>query len=188
LKRAHLLHAAIVAALAFTALARTASAVEREHHAGVDLGGAALSIADKSSLDVGPGVGGHYKYGLSDEFDLMAEGAWSLVAPGQTGGPKAPGTLPAWVANADVGVDYVFDVLRWVPYAGVLAGGYALAGGTVDHVQLRPGVAAAVGVDYRFNRDFAAGIAVRQHLLFTDATTYPSFTQAFARVEWTWGW
>jgi hypothetical protein len=176
-------------AVASMALARSASAVEREHHVGVDAGGSALVIGDKSTPDVGGGVGAHWKYGLSDEFDLMAEGAWCLVALGDAErGAKTPGTRPAWVANADVGVDYVIDVLRWVPYIGVLAGGYALSGGTVDGVKMRPGAAIALGLDYRFGRSLAAGVAVREHFLFTDVSTYPSFTQAFARVEYTFGW
>ena len=179
---------AIFAALASTALAQSAGAVEREHHLGGDVGGSVLVIGNKSTPDVGGGVGAHWKYGLSDDLDLMAEGAWSLVAPGQTGGPRTPGTYPAWVANADVGVGYVLDVLRWVPYVGVLAGGYALAGGTVDGAKVLPGGAVALGLDYRFDRHLAGGVAVREHVLFTQISTYPSFMQAFARVEYTWGW
>ena len=35
---------------------------------------------------------------------------------------------PGSLTNVDVGVAYVFDVLQWVPYAGLLVGGYGLAG------------------------------------------------------------
>jgi len=176
------------AAMGWSARAR---AVEREHHVGIDAGGAILVIGDKSTADVGAGFGAHYAYGLSDAFMIMAEGAWSLVAVGETAqDAKTPHTRPASVTNADVGIAYVFDVMRWVPYAGVLIGGYALYGGTIDGVKILPGAALALGLDYRFNRNLSAGVAFRQHMIANDMTltTYPSFTQAFARVEYTWGW
>ncbi len=173
--------------LAGVSMACPAGAVEREHHVGVDLGVAILSMPDKT--DVGAGVGGHWTYGLSDAFNLMVEGGWSLIAPGESLVSAAtPKTRPASAANAGVGVAYVLDVLRWVPYGGVLLGGYALMGGTLDSTRWIPGGALALGLDYRFDRSFAAGVAFRQHLLATDTATYPSFTQVFARIEYTWGW
>ncbi len=50
-----------------------------------------------------------------------------------------------------------------------------------------PDAAIAFGFDYRFDRTWAAGVAVRQYF-FTDPGTYPSYTQAFARVQYLWGW
>src|SRR5271163_3792674 len=93
-----------------TALVTPARAVEREHHLGVDLGGSMLVIGDKSSPDVGPAVGAHWAYGLGDAFNVMAEGAWSLVSTGEAVGPKTPATRPSAVTNVDVGIGYVFDV------------------------------------------------------------------------------
>jgi hypothetical protein len=169
------------------ALAGRAGAVERESHVGVDAGGAMLVMSDKT--DVGAGIGGHWTYGLSDAFNLMAEAAWSQVALGEhAAGPSTPRTRPAGVVDATVGVGYVFDVLRWVPYAGALVGGYALTGGTLPETKIRAGAAIALGLDYRFGRSWAAGVAFRQHFLVTDLSTYPSFMQLFARFEYTWGW
>jgi len=176
--------AAATAALLAT-FAPPAGAVERENHVGAELGCAILVVQDKSTPEVGAGIGAHYTRGLSDEFNLMVEGAWSLVALDETRNAKTPATHPAWVANADVGVGYVLDVLRWVPYVGLLVGGYGLAGGTVGRAKLLPGVEVALGLDYRFGRALTTGVALRQHLL---SDTYPSFTQAFARVEYSWGW
>jgi hypothetical protein len=179
--------AAAAITIAGMALASRAAAVEREHHVGIDAGGSVLVMNDKT--DVGGGVGGHWAYGLSDAFNLMAEGSWSLVALGekvQVAGTQ--GTHPTSVVNAGVGVGYVLDVLRWVPYAGLLAAGYALAGGTIAGVKVRPGVTIALGLDYRFDRKWAAGFAFRQHMLVSEMSTYPSFTQLFARLEYTWGW
>jgi hypothetical protein len=178
----------LLVCVATLALARPVRAVEREHHLGADVGGAVLLVGDKSTPDIGGAVGAHWAYGLSDAFNLMVEGTWSLVSLGQSSGKGIPSTRPSWVGSAGVGVGYVFDVLSWVPYAGVLVGGYALSGGSIGGVDVLPGVAIALGLDYRFTRRLAGGVALRQHVLVTDTSTYPSFTQAFARVEYTWGW
>jgi hypothetical protein len=164
-----------------------AQAVEREHHLGVDAGASMLVFGDKSTPDLGGGVGAHWAYGLSDAFNLMVEGAWSLVSLREARDAKTPTTRPTWVANTDVGLGYVFDVSQWVPYAGVLVGGYMLSGGTIRRVNVLPGVELALGLDYRFSRSLAAGLAFRQHMM-SEVSTYPSFTQAFARLEYTWGW
>ena len=188
--------ALVALGVAGVAVAPRAHAVEREHHLGIDAGGAMLVMSDKT--DVGGGGGAHWAYGLSDSFNLMVEASWSLVAierPIPCVTPKAcsPKTWPETVGSADVGVGYIFDVLQWVPYAGLLAGGYLLTGGTLGTggaVGTRglPGVALALGLDYRFARNLALGFAFRQHMLVTDMATYPSFTQLFARLEYTWGW
>jgi len=174
-------------ALASAGLVRPALAVEREQQLGADLGGAMLVVSGKSTPDVGGVAGVHFAYGLSDAFNLMAEAEWSLVALHETGGASTLRTRPTWAANADVGVGYVFDVLRWVPYAGVLVGGYDLSGGTIAGTRLLLGAVIALGCDYRLDRALSVGVALRQHML-SDTSTYPSFTQAFARVEYSWGW
>lgn len=174
-------------AVALVAIASRARAVEREHHIGIDAGASVLVMSDKT--DVGAGIGGHWAYGLSDAFNVMVEAAWSPVALGEKlQGLSTPRWRPASVVNAGAGVGYLLDVLQWVPYAGLLVCGYALGGGTIDHVQVRPGAALALGLDYRFGRSWAAGFAFRQHMLVTDASTYPSFTQFLARFEYTFGW
>jgi Outer membrane protein beta-barrel domain len=180
--------AAVAAAAAAFTLASPAFAVEREHHLGVDLGGSALVVADKTSPDLGPAVGAHWAYGLSDAFNLMVEGSWSVASLSEKRGPKIPSDRPAWLANADVGVGYVFDVLQWVPYAGILVGGEALSGGTLGRAKILPTGVIALGLDYRLSPHLALGVALRQHFTAVDSAAYPSFTQAFARLEYTWGW
>jgi hypothetical protein len=154
---------------------------------GADLGGTMLMVNNKSSPDVGGGVGAHWTYGLSDAFNLMVEATWSLVAIETLDSKSTPRNRPTWVGNADVGVAYVFDVLTWVPYAGLLVGGYALDGGTIRGTVFLGGLSIAAGLDYRLSRSFAIGVALRQHMV-TDPNTYPSLSQAFARAEYTWGW
>jgi Outer membrane protein beta-barrel domain len=176
--------AAFGAGAAIIFVASPAGAVEQEKHLGVDLGASILDTNGKA--DFGGAAGVHWTYGLNDAFDLIVEGTGSLVALKQH--DDTTHSRPTWVANADVGVGYVFDVLRWVPYLGVLAGGYVLSGGTIDGARFRPGVEIEVGLDYRLTRSFEVGVTARQHMLFTDMSTYPSFTQVLARAEYTWGW
>jgi hypothetical protein len=177
---------AAAVALAGVAFAAPASAVEHELSAGPDLGGAMLVQSGKSTPDIGPAAGLHATYGLSDAFNLLVEGGWSLLSPSTPQGASVPRTLPAWAANADVGVAYVLDVFQWVPYAGLLVGGYDFAGGTIGGSKLYLGAALALGLDYRVRPHWTVGVAVRQHMV-TDTTAYPSFTQAFARFEYVWG-
>ena len=172
------LAAAAACALIAIVFADSAAAVEHENHLGVDVGGNALVIGGAGS-DTGVSLGAHWIYGLTDQFDLLVEGAWSLETFGGHAGS---------LANLDAGVSYVLDVLRWVPYAGLLVGGYELLGSEIGGPKLLPGGALALGLDYRFNRELAAGVAVREHMLFTEVSTYPSFIQVFARVEYTFGW
>lgn len=173
--------------LALIAAASPARAVEHEHHLGIDFGGNLLVIDNKSTNDLGGTAMVHYAYGLSDAFNLMVEGSYSLEAIGQMAdNPHTPKTYPAWIANANVGIGYVFDVLTWVPYAGILVGGYGLSGGTIPTMKFLPGAEIAAGLDYRLGSSMAIGIAVRDHLL-SETDTYPSFIQVLARFEAVWG-
>jgi hypothetical protein len=179
---------ALGVAFASVAFATHARAVERENQVGFDAGGSLLVIGNKSTPDLGATLGGHYTYGLSDAFNLLAEGTFSLLALDQKADdPKNSHTYPSWLANADVGVAYVFDVLQWVPYVGVLVGGYALSGGTISGTKVLPGAAATLGLDYRFSPSLSVGAMLEEHLL-SETSTYPSFTQALTRIEYTWGW
>jgi hypothetical protein len=171
-------------AVAGVVAASPAAAVEREQQVGADLGGSLID--SKNYTSIGGAVGAHWTYGITDAFNLLVEGSWSLVALQVHDDPTH--ARPAWIANGDVGVAYVFDVLRWVPFVGVLAGGYVLAGGSIEGARVRPGVELQVGLDYRVDRTFKVGVVGREHMLFTDLSTYPVFTQLLARAEYTWGW
>jgi hypothetical protein len=171
------------------AAAGDARAIERQHHVGLGPSIDVLSIDDKSSLDVGAGVGLHYTYGLSDQWNLMAEAGSAIVAADQQrDAPDTPATRPATVDRAAVGVGYVIDVLQWVPYVGLLAGGYRLAGGTIDGSLFLPGAELALGLDYQLSRRWAVGVGVRQHLFVTKMSTYPAFTTGLVRIEYMWGY
>ena len=169
--------------------AREAHAIERQHHIGLDPSLSLLKVDDKSTMSVGAGLGVHYTYGIDDQFNLMVEANVSRVAAHQQQDePKSPHTRPADVTHASAGIGYVIDVLRFVPYLGVLLGGYRLSGGTMDHALLLPGAALAVGLDYQLSRQWAVGASGRQHFLFTKLSTYPSYTTVMLRLEYMWGY
>ena len=180
--------AATVACCVIGAATREAAAIERQHHLGLDPSLAMLKVGDKSSVSAGVGIGAHYTYGINDQFNFMAEINGSVVAANQQqDSPETPRTRPAEVGYASAGVGYVIDILRWVPYIGLLAGGYRLSGGTLEKALLLPGLELAVGLDYQLSRHWAVGLAGRQHLMFTEASTYPSYTNVLLRLEYMWG-
>jgi hypothetical protein len=180
----------VLAALAAGALApSTAHAFEKQHHLGLSPALAVLNVADKSTASVGAGLSLHYAYGLTDQFNFMVEGGSHVVAADQQlDTPETPRTYPARVDHLGVGVGYVLDVLRWVPYFGVLGQTFVLSGGTLESSKVAVGVALAAGLDYQIGRHFAVGLAVRQGFLATELSTYPSYTLAQIRAEYIWGY
>jgi hypothetical protein len=157
-----------------------AAAVERENHVGVDLGAPILVVTHSGTQTLsGPSLGAHYTYGITDQFDFVADGSSSFLFGGSS---------LATLSNAEVGLAYVLDVLQWVPWFALEAGGYVLTGAPVGGTTVLPGASMSLGVEYRFDRSWAAGIVLRQHLLFTDTSNFPSYTQALLRFEYTWGW
>jgi hypothetical protein len=178
--------ASLLAAVLVLAFARAAGAVEQEHHLGVDLGIGMLTISDQSTPDVGAGTGVHYTYGITDQFNLVTEVRYSRVAFHGISSTDPP-THPANAWNADVGVAYVLDVLRWVPYFGALGGAYVLDGGTIPGNLVLPGAELVVGLDYLLTPVWSVGVEGSEHFLFTDMSLYTSFTNVVGRVEFTWG-
>jgi len=149
---------ALLAFVAVSAAPGEARAIERQHHFGLDPSLSMLKVDDKPTLSTGFGIGAHYTYGIDDQFNFMAEANGSIVAADQKQDtPTSPHTRPAQVMHALAGVGYVIDVLRWVPYFGVLAGGYRLSGGTLDDALYIFGGAVQLGLDYQLSRQWAIG-------------------------------
>jgi hypothetical protein len=82
---------------------------------------------------------------------------------------------------------YVFDVLRWVPYAGGVAGAGYFGGGYQKLSLMTPDLQLAIGLDYEITRSWTVGVAYRQHFFVTEMNTYPEFTTIGARFEYVWG-
>jgi Outer membrane protein beta-barrel domain len=180
--------AVVVVALLLTS-ARGARAFERQQHLGVDGGFTLLNINDKSTSDLGATFGLHYAYGLTDAFNLVAQAQHQIVALNQQlDNPDTPHTRPAFVSSGTIGAEYIFDVLRWVPYVGALAGPYFMGGGTIDNLKVLFGAQLEVGLDFQLTRNLAVGAAYHEHFMLTDMATYPVFFNVLGRVEYVWGW
>ena len=148
-----------------------AGAFERQWHAGVDAGYASLFGGHSSSAY---GGGAHLGYGLSDAFNALLE----------VDVTRHPSTMTS-VWSSGLGVAYTFDVARAVPYAGLLAGGYKLAG---DLSTTAPGVQFALGLDYQIDRHWAAGLQLRLHTIFaSDPIGTVAYATTFIRFEYLWG-
>lgn len=166
-----------------------ANAFEKQHHLGLSPALAILNVANKSTSSVGAGLSLHYAYGLTDQWNFMVEGGSHVVAMDQQLDTRdTPRTFPARVDHAGVGIGYVLDVLRWVPYFGLLGQTYVLSGGTLESSKVAVGVALAAGLDYQFTRHFAVGLAVRQSFIASELSTYPTYTLAQLRAEYVWGY
>ncbi len=172
---------ALGALAAASAWAPAARAVEREHQIGPELGVPLLVVQrGGSNTRSGVSVGAHYTSGLNDALNLVADAGTSLLPFG--GGSFATAT------NVNLGMAYVLDVLRWVPWGAAEAGGYTMTGSSLGGTRVLPGFALALGVDYRFDRSWALGITVRQLTLFTDPSEFPRYTQGLGRRGYPWGW
>jgi hypothetical protein len=177
---------ALLSAAALTLAALLASsgaaAFERQWHAGASIGYALL--ADDGSY---PGLGGrfHLAYGVTDAFNALVE----LDTASHPGGDLM-------FVGGSAGASYVIDILQWVPYVGLMAGGYDVArlgpcGGPGEqqcHTG-KFGASVPFGLDYTFSRSFAAGFAGKYTLLLPGAGDSPgSYFTAFARAELIWGY
>jgi hypothetical protein len=176
---------ASLAAAAVVLLApASASAFERQWHAGLDFGYAVGGFPEAAVSGFGGGT--HLTYGVSDAFNLRLQldlSAFDLPDP----------RTSALIWNAQGGAEYVFDVLEWVWYAGLLVGGADVAtqgteeveGTDVPVMTIDP----LIGLGYQFNRYFSLGAEIRYRLtLFGDDTTPTNNLLVHTRVEVMWGY
>jgi opacity protein-like surface antigen len=173
---------AIAGSLALSLLvAREARAFERQQHAGLDAGGAMMTTGGTTKLGIDLGL--HYTYGLSDAFNVVGELSWMAFPTSGATGPQ-----PSRVIPFGAGLVYVFDVLRWVPYAGALVGGAYANGGFVHPAFVTPDVQLAAGLDYALSREWTVGAAYRQHMWLAKTGDYPNLASFAIRAEYVWGW
>lgn len=158
--------------LACCAFTPPALSLERQWHLGVDISGAALETP--SGAHLGPGGGAHLAYGVTDWLNLE-------LAASLSHHPKGDAT----VLGTSIAAYYTLDVIEWVPYAGLFAGGYQFFG---DNSALAFGGGLALGLDYQFHRSFSLGVQARLHEVFAPdpfgATTYGTLG---LRGEYLWG-
>ena len=159
--------------------ARDASAYERQWHAGLDAGYLFASFPDgrRNGFDAGATA----SYGLTDAFNLRASADVGHVF---TSDPK---TRATFVGGA-LGAEYVFDVLRWVPYVGLTAGPNIMLRDN-EPTRVRLGVEIPAGLGYQLSRSWSVGAEFRYRVLMLGHTE-GSPSQGFlglARCEFAWG-
>jgi hypothetical protein len=152
-----------------------AEAFERQWHFGA--GGGVASPG--SGYALGPAVGLHGAYGLSDVFDARLE---LLLSQHAVSTPDLP---PDRFYGAKLGVAYKLDVIQWIPYFGVTAG---FLGSLEPRAQYR-GAQATIGLmgglDYALGRNVGVGvIGTVDYVLGPPAT----MTAGLLRVEYRFGW
>lgn len=158
--------------LALLGTASPALALERQWHLGLD----AVAASPFAGSDGHPGFGGgaHLAYGLNDWLNLELGMA---VAHHLKDGPT--------VLGATAAAYYTIDVIEWIPYFGIFAGGYRFAG-DVPGTSLGGGL--ALGLDYQFHRSFSAGAQARLHEVFAkDPLGMTTYGTLALRIEYLWG-
>jgi hypothetical protein len=130
-------------AATFVSLGAPAHAFERQWHVGGGLGLA----TESGGYDIGPVLGVHGAYGISDVFDVRLE---LQASRNDLAG------FPVWFYAMRAGLAYKLDVLQWIPYAGPTAGGFFMtfANGTL----LKPCVGALAGLDYAVSEHVGVGV------------------------------
>lgn len=163
-------------------------ATERQHHVGIGPTVSLLKVRGQTPMRPGVGVSAYYTYGLTDQFNLLGEVSQTFLGMGQDTPPTARANRPGSITRAAVGAAYVLDVLRWVPYGGILVSGNVLAGDNLNKALVIPGAEAILGLDYQFTRHLVAGGGYRHTFFFTKMSDYPVYGTVFLKAEWQWGY
>jgi hypothetical protein len=137
---------------------------------GLDLGYAQVAAAPGGA---GFGGGPQAKLGLDDTWNLYAAGFYAFHPEDSL----HVGTLAA-------GVEYVFDVLQWIPWGGF--GIEALGAAEDGSAGLEAGAQAALGVDYLADRAYSFGLTARWHAVLSDLERFPIYFTLALRGSLLW--
>lgn len=115
-----------------------------------------------------------YERGFADAMAVRATAG---------GGYYPVGTgSPGYSAHATVGLTYLFDITRYVPYIQIGVGGIAINAVELD-TELSPLLELGVGLDVLHSRTWSYGISARFESFINDT----SFFTAGARLTYRWG-
>lgn len=148
-----------------------ASAFERQWHVG---GGVGLAT-ESGGYDIGPVLGVHGAYGISDVFDVRLE---LQASRNDLAG------FPVWFYATRAGLAYKLDVLQWIPYGGPSAGAFFVTWS--DGTLLRPCVGAFVGLDYAVSEHVGIGLFGAGDYVLANPNLLVG--TALFRAEYRFGW
>lgn len=155
-------------------LSRSALAFERQWHLGAGLG----AVLPAETYGTGAAASLHLAYGLSDVFDARLTVAGSMHASDDELAQKTT------LGLATLGLAYKLDIIEWVPYFGVRAGGYYFTEAPFAPYSRGGGALGAMaGVDYSFSRTFAIGAELGYDELLPEGRV----SSGFLRAEYRWG-
>lgn len=119
---------------------------------------------------LGPGAQVGVNIGLNDFFALTVDGIASYHFANEEAEIDA-----SRVFGLAAGLQYNFDIFKYVPFAGVAATAY-LDAPLVASVSANAGAKLFLGVDWRFHRFWSVGLRGELHALLTDLNTFPVYT------------
>jgi hypothetical protein len=166
---------AVAVLLTLFALPSAARASDGETALSVYAGYAGMSFTDGDD-DIQPNggaIGFDYERGFSEIL------SWRLSAGGGVY-TSEPGM--AYSTHATAGITYLFDVLKWVPYANLGVGGIVLTGEGFD-TKVHPLIELGFGIDKLHSRTFSYGIQVRVESFITNT----AYFSGGVRATWRWG-
>jgi len=161
-------------ALAITLLALLAGPARADDgESAISISAGYASFAIPEHEPPGGALGLEYEHGLSDVFWLRAAAAGGVY--GADGGPS-------YAAQGSIGLTYVVDVVKYIPYLHLGIGGVGVFGGAVDR-QLHPVAELGAGLDILARRDLSWGPWLRLASFLDDS----EFVSGGLRLSWRWG-
>lgn len=139
-----------------------ALAYEGELQGDLELGYAHLAGDDPSGPGGSASVG--VRYALTDAWNLWGAGGYALHPEGAADGANVH------VGSLGGGIEWVFDVLQIVPWAGVGLEGLVFADGDTE---LAAAVQASVGADYLLRRGLSLGLVGRARVVLSRLDEVP---------------
>jgi len=158
-------------AVVLALLAGPARADDGESALSLSAGYASFAIPEHEPP--GGALGLELEHGLSDVFWLRAAASGGIY--GADGGPS-------YAAQGTIGITYVVDVVKYVPYLHAGIGGVGIFGGALDR-QLHPVAELGAGLDILARRDLSWGPWLRLASFLDDS----EFVSGGLRLSWRWG-
>jgi len=165
------LRAAAAALTALAAAAAPAAADEGESALSASAGYASFAVPEHEPP--GGALGLEYERGIGADLWIRAAAAGGLYAT--DGGPS-------WSGQGTLGLTYVVDILKYVPYLHAGVGAVMLGGGPLE-TELHPVAEIGAGLDVLVRRGLSYGIFIRVASFLDDS----AFVSGGARVTWRWG-